>query len=201
MKKCILPIVALLLFSFVSSENGLTKDERKKAVFEMNKTLTHLVKTVNGLSDAQLNFKSSPESWSIAECVEHLAKSEVNIFGMLEGALQTPADASRRDEVKHKDDDLLVMIADRSNKVKTSAAFEPSGEYGSFEETLQAFTTERKEHMSYVTETEDDLRNHYANTPVGIVDGYQILLFMSGHTERHVLQMEEVMTHADFPKK
>ena len=175
MKKFILPIVALLLFSFTSSEKGLTKAERKLAVTEMTKTLTHLVETVNGLSDAQLNFKSSPDSWSIAECVEHLAKSEINIYGMLEGALQTPADPSRRDEVKHQDADLIMMITDRSNKVKTSEAFEPSGDYGWFKETLKAFKAERKMHINYVEETEDDLRNHYANTPVGMVDAYQIL--------------------------
>ncbi len=44
------------------------------------------------------------------------------------------------------------------------------------------------------------LRNHYAKSPVGTIDGLQILLFMSGHTERHVKQMEEVMAHEDFSK-
>ena len=194
-------MVALLLFSFNSSTKGLTDTERNVAATELTNTLTHLLTTVKGLSDAQLDFKSSPDSWSVAECVEHLALSEVNIFGMLQGALETPADASRRDEVKMEDAQLLVMIPDRSNKMKTSAAFEPSGKYGSFKETLKTLKTERKEHIQYVKETEDDLRNHYANTPLGVVDAYQILLFMSAHTERHVLQIEEIMAHEDFPKQ
>jgi hypothetical protein len=35
--------------------------------------------------------------------------------------------------------------------------------------------------------------------PFGTIDGLQILLFMSGHTERHVAQMEEVMANENFP--
>jgi hypothetical protein len=33
------------------------------------------------------------------------------------------------------------------------------------------------------------------------VDAYQILLFMSAHTERHVRQIEEIVVHENFPKK
>ena len=54
---------------------------------------------------------------------------------------------------------------------------------------------------NYLKDTADDLRNHYAQSPFGTLDGLQVLLFMSGHTERHVAQMEEVMAHADFPKE
>ncbi|HCO82594.1 MAG TPA: DinB family protein, partial [Arenibacter sp.] len=46
---------------------------------------------------------------------------------------------------------------------------------------------------------QDDLRNRYQQLPFGTVDAYQILLFMSGHTERHIKQMEEVMDDEDFP--
>lgn len=91
------------------------------------------------------------------------------------------------------------MIADRSTKVKTGEAFEPSGKYGSYEETLEEFKTKRKEHIDYVKSTKDDLRNCYQQLPFGTIDAYQILLFMSGHTERHIKQMEEVMDDEDFP--
>ena len=155
--------------------------------------------TVKGLNDDQLNFKATPESWSVAECVEHLAISEGMLGGMFQGALKTPADASKRDSVKMSDDELLAMISSRDQKVKTGEAFEPSGKYGSHVETVKAFVDQRAKHIEYLKSTEDDLRNHYGQLPFGTIDGLQILLFMSGHTERHVAQMEEVMAHADFP--
>jgi len=200
MKKILLPIVVLALVAFGVVNPGLTDAEREMAVNELKKTRDRLTNTVDGLSDEQLNFKASPESWSVAECVEHLAISENNIGGgMLQGALQTPADPSKRDSVKFADADLIGMITSRDKKAKAPEAFEPSGKFGSFEETLTEFTSKRGKHIDYLNSTEDDLRNHYGQLPFGTIDGLQVLLFMSGHTERHVKQMEEVMAHADFP--
>lgn len=201
MKKFILPIVLLALVSFGLIDKGLTEEEREFAEDHLTETQERLITVTKGLSEAQLNFKSSPESWSIAECMEHLAISEGMIGGMLESALKTPADPSMRDSVKISDKDLLAMISSRDQKVKTGEAFEPSGKFGSFEETLKAFNTKRAEHIEYVQNTEDDLRNHYGKLPFGTIDGLQIILFMSGHAERHVKQMEEIMAHEDFSKQ
>ncbi len=200
MKKILLLVSVLMLVSFTTTDNGLTESERLAALAEMTTTHDHLLNTIKGLSEAQLNFKSSPDSWSIAECTEHIAISEGNIFGMIETALKTPANASRRSEVKMSDEQILAMIVDRSNKVKTSEAFEPSGKYGSHKATVDAFKAKRKSNMKFVASTEADLRNHYAELPFGTMDAYQILLFMSAHTERHVRQIEEVMANANFPK-
>jgi hypothetical protein len=200
MKKFILPLLVLALVSFTVADAPLTEAERDFAIYEMNASKTHMLEVIDGLTEEQLNYKSAPDSWSIAECVEHIAISEENIFGMLQGTLQTDPDPSKRTDVKVSDEELLKMIKDRSNKVKTSAAFEPSGKYGSFEATVEAFTAKRKANMDYVLDTQDDLRNRYAQLPFGTIDAYQVLLFMSGHTERHVLQMEEIMEDPDFPE-
>jgi hypothetical protein len=165
----------------------------------LTKSHDHFLNTLEGLNEAQLNYKVTDDSWSIAECAEHIAISENMIFGMLQGTLANEPDPSKRGEVKVSDEGLIAMIEDRSNKVKTSEPFEPSGKYGSFEETVEEFKTKRKEHIEYVKSTQDDLRNRYQQLPFGTVDAYQILLFMSGHTERHIKQMEEVMDDEDFP--
>lgn len=201
MKKIIVPVIALLLFSFSLVSTKLTKEEREKAVAELTKTHELMQQTLDGLSEEQLNFKSTPESWSIAECVEHLAISENAFDQMLMGSLETTADLTRRSEVKMSDDELLAMISNRDEKVKTSEPFEPSGKFGTFEETLNAFETKRAEHIAYMETTEDDLRHHYGQLPFGTIDAYQIMLFMSGHTERHVKQMEEVKSDDNFPEE
>lgn len=200
MKKITLLIVAFAMVSFGVLRIGLTDEERKMAASHLEQTHERLVSTVAGLSDAQLNFKPSPESWSIAECVEHLTISENMFNGMLQGALSAPANAALRDSVSMPDEKLLGMISSRAQKVKTSEPFEPSGKFGTHAETVEVFTTTRTAHIDYVKTTQDDLRNHYGKLPFATVDGLQIMLFMSGHTERHVQQMEEVMRHDDFPE-
>ncbi|MCK0135210.1 DinB family protein [Arenibacter sp. S6351L] len=199
MKKVISPIVLLAVLAFGVVKSTLTDAEREFAVKEMTKSHDHFLNTLEGLNEAQLNYKVTDDSWSIAECAEHIAISENMIFGMLQGTLAKEPDPSKRSEVKVSDEGLIAMIEDRSNRVKTSEAFEPSGKYGSFEETVEEFKSKRKEHIEYVKSTQDDLRNHYQQLPFGTVDAYQILLFMSGHTERHIKQMEEVMDDEDFP--
>lgn len=198
MKKILL-IAVVTIIGFTNANAQLTDAERTTAIAELTKTHDLLLTTIKGLNEEQLNYRSDVDSWSIAECVEHIAISENNIFGMAMGALETPADPSKRGDVKMTDEQLMSIIVDRSNKVKTSEAFEPSGKFGSFEETLNAFLDKRKSNMEFVTSTDADLRNHYAQLPFGTIDAYQALMFMSGHTERHILQIVEVMESDDFP--
>ncbi len=201
MKKLVLSLAVLTLFSFKLADTSLTADERKTAAESLAKSRDFMLKTLKGLSPAQLNFKPSPEAWSVAECAEHIAISEGNIWGMFEGAMKPAADPARRAEVKLADDAILKAITDRTHKVKTGETFVPSGKFGSMDGILKEFNAKRKSHLNYVNATQDDLRNHYAQTPFGTMDAYQVILFMSGHTERHTLQMQEVMTNPDFPKK
>lgn len=200
MKVFFISIALLTMVGFAVSDTKLTDEERAMAVEEMTSSLNHLLSTVEGLSEAQLNFKSSPESWSIAECVEHITISEVTFSDMLKGILQTPADPANREKVKVSDKDLIAMMKDRSNKVKTQTPFEPTGKFGSHDATLAEFEAKRARNVKYVKETEDDLRNRVQDFPFGTVDAYQVILFMAAHSERHILQMEEVMADPKFPK-
>lgn len=200
MKNTIVTLLFLTLVGFGVNEQKLTDAERDFAISEMTKTHDYFLSVLDGLSQEQLNFKSDEASWSIAECAEHIALSEEMIYGMFQGALETEPDASRRSEVKTADEQLIAMIVDRSNKVKTSEPFEPSSKFGSHEATVAEFTSKRKAHIYFVKTTEEDLRNRYQQLPFGTIDAFQILLFMSAHTERHILQMEEVKSNSNFPK-
>ncbi len=201
LKKIFLPLAILSLLSFTTADNTLTDAERKFAMDHMEATKKHLLEATKGLSAAQLNFKATPESWSVAECTEHIALSESLIYGMFEGILKQTPDASKRSDVKVTDDKLIAMITDRTTKVKTQEPFKPTGKFGSQEATLQEFITKRDAHIDYVKKTKDDLRDRYQQFPFGTIDSYQVLLFMSAHTERHIKQIEEVKSNPGFPKE
>ncbi len=196
----ILLVMIAPLMSFDTAKNALSDAERTKAIEYLQSTDADLFAAVKGLTTEQLNFKATSDSWSIAQCVEHIAITEGSIFGILEGSLKVEADPSRRGEVKMTDEQIMGLIQDRSQKVKTRPEFEPSNKFGSYEETLNAYKKLRKEHIDYVKKTDDDLRNHYCEFPFGITDSYQVLVFMAGHSKRHISQIEEVKANANFPK-
>jgi hypothetical protein len=197
----IIPVLCLLSFSI--TEPGLTRSERKTARAYMTQTKEDLLTSLKGLTAEQLNFKGAADSWSIAECVEHIALSETNLFGMIQGTLKEKADASKRNEVKNADENIFQIISDRSQKVKTQEAFKPTGKFGSHEATVNEFITKREATIKYIDTTSDDLRNHFFTFPVeafGTLDSYQLLIFMAGHTKRHTLQIAEIKSHPAFPK-
>jgi len=200
MKKLVF-LFAVAALSFAPADTELTSDERKMAVEKLTQTQDHMLKVMKGLSPAQLNYKADPNSWSVAECAEHIAISESLIWGMVDGALKQPADPSKRGEVKMKDDQIFNMITDRSSKIKTQEPFEPKNKFTSAEGSIKEFKEKRAAHINYVKTTKDDLRDRYAQLKFGTIDAYQAILFMAGHTERHVKQMEEVIASAGFPKK
>lgn len=192
---------AFLLLSFAPAGNELTKEERATAEKVLLSSQETLLNAVKGLSEDQLNFKPSEDAWSIAECVEHIAISESNIFGILEMTLKEEPNPERRAEIKMTDEQILNMIADRTNKVKTSPEFEPVKKFGSFEGSLKEFETKRVSNIEFIKTTTEDLRNRYFEFPFGLVDSYQIIMFMAGHNNRHTKQIEEIKANAGFPKK
>jgi hypothetical protein len=200
MKKLVL-FLAVTVLSFAPADTSLTADERKAAVEKLTQTQDHMLKTLKGLSPAQLNYKADAGSWSIAECAEHIAISEGLIWGMVDTALKQPADPSKRGDVKMSDEQLFNMITDRSNKIKTQEVFEPKNKFASLEGSIKEFKQKRAAHIDFVKTTKEDLRDRYAALKFGTIDAYQAILFMAGHTERHVKQMEEVKANAGFPKK
>lgn len=200
MKRQLLLILGLVIAGYlVTAQSTLSKTERTKAADHLRASQKELMETLEGLSVKQLHFKPSNDVWSIAECMEHIAISENNIFGIVASTLQTKPDPSLRSEVKMTDDQLITMIESRERKVKTRPEAAPNNQFNGFDGAVDSFTSKRKSNLKYVETTQDDLRNRYFDFPFGKVDAYQVILFMSGHTKRHIDQIKELMADGDFP--
>lgn len=193
-------LILLVLSTFKGvAQAELTQEEREKAITYLEKTKSDLHAAVNGLTEVQLNFKATPESWSAAQCVEHIAKTENALFGIVDMALQSEPDPSLRNEVKMTDDEVINLIIDRSSKAQAREDLQPKNEFGSVEASLKAFDESRASNIEFIKTTEEDLRNRYFDFPFGKFDIYQVVLFLSGHTERHTKQIEEIKENSNFP--
>jgi hypothetical protein len=92
-------------------------------------------------------------------------------------------------------------VTDRSQKFQAPDPIQPTGKFKTIEETIAQFTSERDKHTDFAKTTKEDLRNRAIPHPLfGTVDCYQWILFMSTHTKRHTLQIEEVKANPNFPK-
>jgi hypothetical protein len=201
MKK-LFAMVGLLLFA-TAAFCQLNKDEKAKVTSLLQSSLEGLTKSVNGLSEAQLNFKPDSTRWSVKECVYHLALSETNIWGWMQGVITAQANPDKRASVKATDDQVITGVEDRSHKVKTSEPFEPkNAKWANKEEAMAFLKEERQKHIDYINSSTDDFRNHIAEQgPMGPMDAYQIVLLLAQHTVRHTKQIEEVKASAGFPAK
>jgi hypothetical protein len=194
-------LVATGLAGTITS-TSITNKERKYAAVLMKDTKADLIKSVKELSENQLNFKAGADKWSVKECVFHIALSEKNLWDIVEASLKQPANPEKRSEIKMTDEQLVKMMEDRSFKVKTSEPFEPkNATWKTIDEALDYFKDLRVEHIKYIKNTTEDMRNHVVKMPFGSLDCYQICLMIASHSNRHTQQLNEVKADANFPKQ
>jgi DinB superfamily len=202
MGRSLLTLLVITGLAGTINDLALSKNERKTAISLMKDTKSEVLKSVKGLSEAQLNFKAAPDKWSVKECMYHIAISEKNLWDLMEATMKVAANPEKRSEIKTSDEQLIKMMEDRSFKVKTQEAFEPKNTpYKSLEEAIDAFKTRRAEHIKYMKTTTEDMRNHVAQMPFGWLDCYQLCLMVASHSNRHTQQINEVKADPAFPKQ
>lgn len=180
--------------------NSLTKEERKFATGLMKETYKDALKSVKGLSAAQLDFKAAPDKWSVRNCIYHIAATEAGLWNWFEGAMKAPANPEKRSEIKVSDEQFVAMIKDRTNKAQAPEQFKPENiKYTSLEEALADFKKTRMAHIQYMKTSTEDLRNHVVQAPTGWIDCYQLYLLLGAHSNRHTQQINEVKASAGFP--
>jgi hypothetical protein len=189
---------ALLSTSLIAGET--TKTDRDALVAHLKKTEAAFLKSIDGLSEAQWKWKPAPDRWSIAEAAEHITKSEDLLRGAAEGTMKAPATPEILAKTKGKDEMILKVIPDRTQKFKAPEPLVPTGSFASEKALVDAFKAARAKTLAIAGGTAD-LRSFAGNLPVGEVDAYQAILFLSAHTERHTKQIEEVKTVAGYPAK
>src|SRR5256885_8902352 len=158
------------------------------------------LESTKSLSEAQWNFKPAPDRWSVAQVMEHIAAAEDFILGMVkEKVMMAPAGEPGRD-VKKTDEGVLAMIPDRTNKVQAPEPLVPTNRFGSPQGSVKHFAESRATTEDFL-KSATGLRDHVTDSPMGKLDGYEFVLLIAAHSERHTKQINEVKADPNFPKK
>lgn len=202
MKQLLLLLPLAFIMSFSVSDSTLTKKERRFAKDHLKETRKDLLKTVRGLGAAQLTFKPDSTRWSVEECVKHIAMAEMGLWKMAQDGLGQTANPEKRTEIRMTDDQLLKGVKDRSAKMIAAEPLQPQNTpYKSMDEALSSFKENRSKLIKYIDDTQEDMRNHVIAFPIGLMDSYQVVLLISAHSNRHTLQIKEILADPNFPKQ
>jgi len=174
----------------------MTKGERQRLVSHLEMTEAWLKSEVNGLSKAQLEFKPTPDSWSVANVVEHLGIAEPQYWQNLQDGLAKPPSEERG---KGTDADILWYGIDHGNRARTGEAREPKGQFESTAKALESFVKLRAKLLDYARTTDADLRGH--DLGKGAMDTYQWFVMISSHAQRHIMRIREIKADPKWPAK
>ena len=195
-------LVQAVLFmgpGLAQTSDVLSVRDRQTGVAHLESSRHAIIDAVSGLSAEQWNFRQSPDRWSVAEVVEHLALTEDVLFRNVQQIMKAPEASTPRDH-KSLDKTILAAVPDRSNRATAAPGTEPTGRWQP-NRALDEFRARRQKTIEYL-KTAAGLRVHTSESPFGEpMDCYQWLLFISAHSERHLKQIVEVMAAAGFPKK
>jgi len=175
----------------------MTAGDRQRLVAHLEMTEAWLDSEVNGLSDAQLQFKMTPASWSVEEVAMHLAIAEPQYWDQFKESLKKPASPDYKPQAT--DAQMLWYGIDRTQRTTTGEARVPRDQFPDLKASLASFKKLRAEMMTVAKESQEDLRGRQFLT--ASQDLYQWFLMISTHSQRHIMQIREVKAHRNFPKK
>jgi hypothetical protein len=195
-------LVAFLLLAgaAAASAQEVTQVEKDNALKYLETTKKGVLDATKGLSEAQWNFKPAPDRWSVAQVMEHIAAAEDFIRTLTkDNIMKAPAGEAGRD-VKKTDDAVLAMVPDRTTKAQAPEPLVPTNRFGSPEASIKHFVESRAATEDFLKSTAG-LRDHVSDSPMGKLDGYEFVLLIAAHSERHTKQILEVKMDPNFPKK
>lgn len=199
----ILKLIALPLTATALLSGQYSEDDRQSLLAQLDGTRRLVAISLEPVSHKQSMWTPDGNRWNVLQITEHLALAETFLFDMLQKAIansQPIPDTEKLPDPSEKDRLVLTMMTDRTQKAKAPDEAVPKDRFRNRDEAMEAFSKNRQKTMDFVRTTKLDLRRYKIDTPMGQLDAHQWILMISAHTERHVKQMAEVMTHPEYPQ-
>lgn len=139
--------------------------------------------------------RPAPDRWSPSECADHILQTELYYMKPnLDQMLAKEADPSIEVKTAGKDEISYRCMEIRDPKIKATPVEEKVNQNIKKEEVIQKFSAKRDEIIQWIRSSDLALRHYGTELPgLDTVDAYQFLLFIGGHTFRHIFQIEEIL--------
>jgi hypothetical protein len=181
----------------------MNANQRQSVLDQLNASQSRLLQVVANLTPQQWHFHEDPDRWSIAENIEHLIHFESFITQAISNALARPAEPEKQTQAASNQSRVLSLGSAESRRAKLTAreVVRPTSQCSDPAVLVEDFCLARARTLAFATETSADLHNHFfPHIAFGALDCYQWLLVLSFHTDRHVLQIQQVRAHSAYPE-
>src|SRR5690242_6060398 len=178
----------------------MSAEDREHLLVHFEMTTQMVAELVRGLSPTQLEYKASPDRWSVREVVSHLAVAEPDYWREIQKSLKAAPDMSTKKSAA-TDADIMWYGIDRVVHTKTGGGHEKVDTYKDLGEALGKFQALRATMIDFIKTTDEDLRAHSFGEYGEVIDCWQWMLEISTHSERHLNQIREIKNDPNFPKK
>lgn len=194
-------VIALFTTASLNAAAPISQQDRDTLIADLQRSRAAFLASIADVTtEAQWNYKPAPDRWSVGECAAHIIAAEEYFRDNIATALKSPVLAPAQQNTAG-DAMIVKMIRDRSQRFTAPAGLEPTGKVVPKAQAITDFEATRAKTLEYVRTTNDALREHGSGTAPNVTTAYQLVLMLSGHTERHTAQLLEVKATAGYPKK
>ncbi len=172
----------------------------------VNKVAADTTSTFGPLSPLQLNWKPSPERWSLAQCFDHLLTTNKGYFPAVDGVLAGKKQTfwQSMPGLPGLGGKLLIKYLDPAStrKIKAPKRFEPA-QSDINASIIEDFVEQQKKIIEKMQATQNlDLEKIVITSPAAsaitysLMDAYRIIVV---HERRHFQQAKRVTEESAFP--
>ncbi len=184
----------------------ITDQEYAELIKQIDDNQARMLELISGLSDEQWNFKQNENRWSVAECTEHIVRSQRGILEMIKGVIASPRDPEWATKTAGKTAAVRQLVPMRGPQgqggVQAPAEIRPT-EHWDRARAIREFYDAQGEVRAYVETMDRTIKDHTMQHPVpqiGWLNAYDWLNLLTMHTVRHSKQIVEVQEDPNYPK-
>jgi uncharacterized damage-inducible protein DinB len=171
---------------------------------DIERTRERLTRTVTELNAEQQDFRTSPETWSVADIVEHLSIVEGRVVKLLSTLIEK---AESNGHTLSADTPFApVSIAEqveltRAQKLTAPEQIQPTGM--SLDDSLASLLRTRAALQSLRPRVEliDGTELRFPHPAWGAINLYQWIAFVGAHESRHLAQIEALKETMNAERK
>ena len=164
-------------------------DDRTEILQNLGSASGALAETLLRVTEELAGRTPKPGSWSIRECMEHVALVEEYLFHQI--SIATPSSSAMANVAREA---MIVEVGmDRTRRFDAPEEVKPRNRFSTLKDAVEHFHLSRAKTIQFVEDCLDDPRTMLARHPrFGIVNNYEMLLMMAIHPHRHAAQIREI---------
>lgn len=148
-----------------------------------------LIETVQKVSDSMFNIKPDENSWSVAQVVEHLYRSEFGIPKLFKGETEKKIGRAPDAHVE----EMRKRFLESDQKMKASGVILPTDGDKSMDELLSKFQQNRMRMAELIDNSDlNEVCLSFKHPVFGYLTRLEWIHFNIIHTQRHLRQIEKI---------